>query len=358
MRTPRSGVFGADAQGGEAPVYECTIARGASERERHRDSDSHSGRTIIGAPQHSEQRLFLTTPSIYNPTFPGNGEPYLPDLLQSLSPQQIKARRSGPSWHHPLPQACNPNPVSAQAVRTSHPLRPRWRGQKLSYSAMATRRHRDVCAAVGGPLLPGQRIGIDVVMASRRDCSCGGSAAEARLRRRNPWVFRRSEDKLLREPIGSVPQDAPTLCTFDDCLDEDVFWGVPQKDRREAWAAYKSSCPTQPAEDPSLRLRGASKQGSVGGEVRPPAGGGEAEQNWWRRRRPGSRVGEGDRAGSPSSVEARCQLQLQHVLEVQLNGWKLESKLWAGGSKAATEESEKRPAEFAFALEINLFCDG
>ena len=55
----------------------------------------------------------------------GNFQPCLPNLLQPMSPQQIASGRSSAGGHYPMPQTGNRNELTSQAIRITHPLRPR-----------------------------------------------------------------------------------------------------------------------------------------------------------------------------------------------------------------------------------------
>ena len=69
----------------------------------------------------------------------GNFQPCFPNLLQPLSPQQIASGRSSTGRHYPMPQTGNRDELASQAIRITHPLRPRKCREELSILVVATR---------------------------------------------------------------------------------------------------------------------------------------------------------------------------------------------------------------------------
>lgn len=94
----------------------------------------------------------------------GNVESNLPDMLQPLPFEQVKAGGSRASWHHPISQTRDWDELSVEAVRFTHPLRSCQCREELPSFAMAA---KWPCAVLETPwrsILSSQRLGSNPVL--------------------------------------------------------------------------------------------------------------------------------------------------------------------------------------------------
>lgn len=84
----------------------------------------------------------------------GNVQSYLPDLLQSLPPQQIASRGGRTSWNYPLSQTSYRDEFAVEAVCFAYSVRSGERREELSDIFVAARWPYDVFEATRRSLLP------------------------------------------------------------------------------------------------------------------------------------------------------------------------------------------------------------
>lgn len=132
--------------------------------------------------------------------YPGNIESCIPNLLQSLSPEQVEARRSGSGGNHPFAQTRRGDQFAFEAICVADFLRPGQCREELSESSLAERGTSSLPPAPFRPVLPSQRNGVDTFLVSatltrlRSKPSCQCSPTIPRLQDETARV----EDQLVR----------------------------------------------------------------------------------------------------------------------------------------------------------------